>query len=598
MARMFSRSSWVTLLALALASLPLSAQSANRQAGQDWLQAPAEAADYQQGGTMYEPLMRFVYDLDSRTELMNVVKLTETLGRRDVVMAVLSNPPVFQASDLAHIDKPVVFIVNNVHGGEVAGKDAAMELMRDLVMGDLRPLLDQVVVLVIPTINPDGAEARRRTNDEGFDMNRDYLKLESQEIQAIITKVTNEWHPHIHLDTHHGGSAPYVLTYQTNMNPAGDANLTRYGNERILPQVRAALRAEDYDGFWYSGPSTVNGVQGWGPTSVEPRKQHVYSTLANMVGFLYETPSGSHRVVDNGTRVVPVPVEERYRHQVRGQYIGQRELVRFAAANARELMDVVAKARADAIQRGNDDGADDLIPLEYEQVENFRERFWRRVGGGGGFGGGGGAAQQDIQFELVEAPVFTKWQPTRFTTRPWGYLFPNSLAKIIPVLMDHGITVMELREPAQLEVEVYYATEITDSEYFQGHYLKKVKAEKRTESVSFPAGTFFVPSGQPKSNLISYLFEPETNDNLITWGYLDGQLRRTPSAEELAAQRAAAEEEMGEMTAEQRQQFMERLDRQAQQQQRIPLYRLMQKTGLPAIMAQPFNGFERNRYIR
>jgi hypothetical protein len=597
MARTLSRSLLATLLALIVSGLSLSAQSAaNRPGSQDWLQAPAEAVDYQQGGTLYEPLMEFVYELASRTELMNVVKLTETLGRRDVVLAILSDPPVYQPSDLTYMDKPVVLIVNNVHGGEVAGKDASMELMRDLVMGDLRPLLDEVVVLVIPTINPDGAEVRRRTNDEGFDMNRDYLKLESQEIQALITKVTNQWSPHIHVDTHHGGSAPYVLTYQTNMNPAGDANLTRYGNERILPQVRAALRAEEYDGYWYSGPTTVNGVQGWGPTSVEPRKQHVYSTLANMVGFLFETPSGTHRLVDNGTRVVTVPQEERYRHQVRGEYIGQREMIRFAAANARELMDVVAQARSDAIERGNNVSDDDQFPLEYQQVENFRDSFWRRVGGGGGFGGA--AAQEEIQFELVEAPVFTKWEPTRFTTRPWGYVFPNSLAKIIPVLMDHGITVLEFTEPRDLEVEVYYVTELTDDEYFQGHYLKQVKAEKRTETVSLPAGTFFVPSGQPKSNLISYLFEPETNDNLITWGYLDGQLRRTPSAAELAAQRAEAEERMQEMTAEQRQQFLERLERQAQQQQQIPLYRLMRKSSLPVVVAQPFNQYERNRYIR
>ncbi len=265
-------------------------------------------------------------------------------------------------------------------------------------------------------------------------------------------------------------------------------------------------------------------------------------------------------------------------------------------------MDVVAQARMDAIARGNDDSDNDLIPLEYEQVENFREPFWLRQGGGGRGGPGGGAAgdaaAQEVQFELVERPIFTKWQTTRSTTRPWGYLFPNSLAKIIPVLQDHGITVKELTEPAELEVEVYDATEITDGEYFQGHYLKQVKAQKRTETMTFPAGTFFVPSGQPKSNLISYLFEPETNDNLITWGYLDGQLQRTPSAEEIAAQRAAAEEQMREMTAEQRDQFMARLERQANRVQEIPLYRLMKKAELQGVLVQPYNGYERNRYIR
>ncbi|MGE3344925.1 MAG: hypothetical protein AB7L71_15985, partial [Vicinamibacterales bacterium] len=50
---------------------------------------------------------------------------------------------------------------------------------------------------------------------------------------------------------------------------------------------------------------------------------------------------------------------------------------------------------------------------------------------------------------------------------------------------------------------------------------------KRTETMTLPAGTLFIPSGQAKSNLISYLLEPETDDNLITWGYLDDFLQVT-----------------------------------------------------------------------
>ena len=580
-------------LFLALTLLALSAQASLAQAT-EWLQTPAEATEYQNGGTLYEPLMEFVYELESRTELMNVLKLTETLGGRDMVMAVLSNPPIFQPGDLAGADRPVVLIVNNVHGGEVAGKDAAMAIMRDLVMGDLRPLLDEVTVLVIPTINPDGAEIRRRTNDEGFDMNRDYIKLESQEIQALVTKVINEWHPHIHLDTHHGGAAPYTLTYQGNMNPAGDPNIMAFGDEQILPRVREALRAEGYDGFWYSGPSTVNGVDGWGPTSVEPRKQHVYSTLANMVGFLYETPSGTHRLVENGTRVEVVPDEERYLHQVRGQYIGQRELIRFAAERGEDLMAVVAKARGDAIARGNDDSDRDLIPLEYEQVERFTTEFWRRVGGGRGGG-------PDTQYELVEGPVFTKWTPTRTTTRPWGYLIPNRLTKVVPLLLDHGITVKRLTEDLELEVEAYTATEVTHAQYFQAHYLKAVTVEKETKDITMPTGSFFIPSGQPMSNFISYIFEPETNDNLITWGFLDNVLRTTPTEAEVAAQRAQVEAMMAGMSEEERAQFSARIERQMQQgsrPQEIPMYRVMKKTEMPGVLVQPFNQYERNRYIR
>jgi hypothetical protein len=466
--------------------------------------------------------------------------------------------------------------------------------MRDLVMGDLRPLLDDVVVLVVPTINPDGAEVRRRTNDEGFDMNRDYLKLETQEIQALVTKIIYEWRPDIFVDTHHGGSAPYALTFQTNMNPAGDENIMRLGNEEIIPAIRAALQAEDYDGFWYSGSRTLpNGEVGWAPTSVEPRKQHVYGTLANTLGFLFETPSGSHRVVDGGTRVVPVPDEERYQHQVRGEYIGQRELIRFAAANPQKIRAVVAKARADAIARGNDDSDNDQFPIAYEQVERHREQFWYRAGGRG--------AGADATFELVEGPILTKWQPTETVTRPWGYLIPNSLEKVVPLLLQHDISVKQLTESIEVEVETWYATEVTHDEYFQAHYLKSVKAERRTETVTMPAGSFFIPTGQASSNLISYLLEPVTNDNLVTWGFLDNVVRVTPSEAEQAAQQAEMEARLAAMTPEQRAQMGNRTGRPGQggnQARAIPMYRLMKKTDIPGVLVQPYNQYEARRYIR
>jgi hypothetical protein len=554
------------------------------------LLTPAESTEYRQGGTLYGPLMEFIYSLESQTDLMNVKKLTRTLGGRDMVVCILSDPPVYSPADVFGSGKPVVLIANNVHGSEVAGKDASLEIMRDLVMGELRPLLKKVVVLNIPTLNPDGAEAGRRTNEQAFDMNRDYLKLESQEIHALVTEVINRWHPDIHVDTHHGGAAPYALVYQTCMNPAGDPELIRFGNEEIAPRIRAALQAEDYDGFWYSGGRWVDDEAQWSPTSVEPRKQHVYSALANVACFLFETPSGSHRVINNGTEVVSIPEEERYRHQVRGQYIGQRELIRFAAERGEDLRAVIAGARMNALVRGNDDGDGDLIPIVYEQEEKFKEDFWIRKQDG-----------EPGEFVKVEGSVRTLFEPTRTAVRPWGYLMPPEMAPVVPLLLDHGIAVKRLTEPAELEAEVYYARDIRHPQYFQGHYLKQVQADKKIETIKLPEGSFFVPSGQEKSNLISYILEPETNDNLATWGYLDNYIQVTTGLEE---QRKRQEEEMAgylaDMPPERRERMQRRFEERRKRltQQRIPIYRLMKKTGLKGELVRPFNEYRKNRYIK
>lgn len=553
------------------------------------IRTPAERTRFQAGPTMYDDLMEFVYELDSKSDLMQVRKLTETLMGRDVVLCILAHPPVYQPSDIMGSDKPVVLIVNNVHGGEVAGKEASLIIMRDLLFGELRPLLDKVVVLNVPTINPDGAEVGRRTNEQGFDLNRDYLKLESQEIQALVTKVMDEWQPDIHVDTHHGGSPPYVLTYQSIMNPAGDTGIMKLANETIAVRIREALRAENYDGFWYSGPRTVDGRAGWSPTSVEPRKQHVYSGLSNIVDFLFETPSGTHRVVDNGTRVNPVPEEERYLHQVRGQYIGQRELIRFAADEPELLRRTVREAKERATRLGADDSDEDPIVLEYRQVAKMEAPFWRDTEWEERQGREGERDREGpVEYELVTLPVFTRFEPTRTTTRPWGYVLPPELATVLPLLTDHGIAVKELLEPASLEVEVYYAKEMSNQEYFQGHYLNAVEAVKETETVDFPAGSFFVAAGQPKSNFICYILEPETDDNLVTWGLLDTYLE-------------AMDGEETKRHLEQMARFRERReDRQAPPPpgQLIPIYRLMRETPLKGVLVEPYNAYERNRYVR
>ena len=116
-----------------------------------------------------------------------------------------------------------------------------------------------------------------------------------------------------------------------------------------------------------------------------------------------------------------------------------------------------------------------------------------------------------------------------------------------------------------------------------------------------PAGSFFIPSGQASSNLISYLLEPTTNDNLVTWGYLDGQVQLTDSPEEIAARRAQVQAQLDAMTPEQRAAGGARLERQLGQNNQgrvIPMYRVMKKTNIPGILVEPFNQFEARRYIR
>jgi hypothetical protein len=532
-----------------------SAPADAQQLPQTW----QEQQNFRSGPTPFEPLMDFWYELDAMSELVSLKPLTHTLLGREMYLITISDVPITTPQDALRSGKTIVFIAPSVHGGEVSPKESFQLVAKELVAGDLRDLLDDVIVIGVPLVNPDGGEVRRRTNEAGYDMNRDYVKLESQEIHALVTQIMNEWTPDIHVDGHHGGSAPYVITYQGTLNPAADAELRAYPYEHIFPRIREAARVEDYAAFDYSGVQTQDGVRGWGSTSVEARKHHVYTGLTNSIGILLETPSNSARVMGDGT-VQAIPQEERYFHQIRGGVIAQSTIIRVAAENREEIRALTTASRMRAIEAGLTGG--NPVVLEYELTNRGNEPVWMPVEG------------QQGQYSLDDVPVYLRWEPTRTTARPVGYLLPPGMAHAVPILQDHDIAVYGFHEPATIEAEVYYATSVNRDEYFQGHYLKSVEVEKESEPLEVVPGWYWVPTAQSRGNLITYILEPETDDNVITWGWTDHILEVT---------------DPDEITDP---------DEDDDDRQRVPMMRVMTHQNIPAVEVQPFNLYQRNSYFR
>lgn len=539
------------LLVTFVALLPLVAGPLVGQTVDDLPWTWQQENDFRSGPTPFEPLMDFWYRLDAMSELVTMRPLTKTLLDREFNLVTIADPMIETPEDALRSGKTIVLLAPSVHGGEVSPKEAVQLVARQLVAddGELRDVLEDVIVLAIPVINPDGGQVRRRTNESGFDMNRDYLKLESQEIRALVTQVLNEWSPDIHVDGHHGGSNPYVITYQGTLNPAADAELRAYPYENIFPLIREAVREEDYAAFDYSGPRIGPEGPGWGSTSVEPRKHHVYTGLTNSIGILLETPSNRRRVMRDGT-VVEIPEEERYYHQIRGGVIATSTILRAAADQREAIRAVTTGSRMRAIEAGMAGG--DPIVLDYELVNRGDEPVWMpdEAAEGG--------------YTLREVPVYLRYEPTRTIPRPVGYLLPPAAANVVPLLMDQDIAVYRFRDEASMAAEVYYATEVNRENYFQGHYLLSTEVRKESEQLEVGNGWFWVPTAQSKANLISYLLEPETDDNLITWNFMDHILRVTSEPSERG--------------------------------QRVPMMRVMTHQNLPVVRVQPFNRYDPNRY--
>lgn len=517
-----------------------------------------EAHEFRAGPTPHDTLMAYWHELARLYPEVSILPLARSLQGREITLVTISREGAISPSDATRSGKAIVLVTNSVHGNEPVGKEASQLVARELVSGELRHVLDDVVVLFIPVLNPDGAVADRRTNRNGLDLNRDYVKLDSPEIRTLVTRVLNQWEPDIHVDTHNGGAEPYTLTWQGTLNPAADSAIRAYPYEHIFPRIREALRAEDYDGFDYSGPQTVDGEPVWGTTSVEPRKHHAYSGLVNTIGILLESPDGRYRVRKNGTEVDVVPSEERYRHQVRGQYLGLRTILEVAAARRAEIRALTNAARARAVRNGAEYDEDDRIVLEYRVVSRGREEVWVPH------------AASPHGYRLETREILVRHEPERTTTRPLGYVLPPTMSRALPVLLDHGITVYRTTEPVRLELEVYFATLVRRSEFVERHYLMDASVVRSNAEMELPAGSFYIPTAQSRGNLISYLLEPETDDNLITWGFADHLLRATP----VFAGRDGDD-------------FDARPNTRPAVWQRVPIMRLVREQPLPLVQVSP-----------
>ncbi len=91
--------------------------TSTRPAPQDVaLQTRPERTNFEETSRL-EDVLKFLAALPARAELIRIQTFgTSELGR-PLILVTLSNPPVARPRDLRALDRPVVFVQANIHGG-------------------------------------------------------------------------------------------------------------------------------------------------------------------------------------------------------------------------------------------------------------------------------------------------------------------------------------------------------------------------------------------------------------------------------------------------------------------------------------------------
>ena len=177
--------------------------------------------------------------------------------------------------------RTVVMITHSIHSTEVGGAQMAAKLAHHLASSDderVREILDNVILLQIPSLNPDGTQWVNDFYNEhagtefegrsqpwlyhfytGHDNNRDWYTFYQRETQHTV-KAQNDWHPHIVHDIHQmGGNGariffpPYIDPMEPNVDPGLVSSVNQLGAymaaELTSQGKKGVVINAIYDGF-------------------------------------------------------------------------------------------------------------------------------------------------------------------------------------------------------------------------------------------------------------------------------------------------------------------------------------------------------------
>src|SRR5262249_12454633 len=172
-------------------------------------QTVAEKTDYN-ATSRHADVVAFCEELGKKSAIVRQTSIGKSGEGRDLPMLILADPPIRTPEEAVRSKKLVVLAFANIHAGEVDGKEAALMLARDIATGDDKVLLKELVILIVPILNADGNEkidkANRtsqngppegvgiRANAAGYDLNRDFVQLETPEVPALAKTITR-WDP-------------------------------------------------------------------------------------------------------------------------------------------------------------------------------------------------------------------------------------------------------------------------------------------------------------------------------------------------------------------------------------------------------------------
>lgn len=507
----------------------------------------------------YDETINYFKKFERHSPYAKMISIGKSSEGRDIYVLIVSKDRAFTPELARKTNKPIVFIQNGIHAGEIDGKDASMILLREiLITKEKANYIDNAVLLVMPIFNVDGHERFSpynrinqngpkemgwRTNAQNLNLNRDYMKADSPEMKAWL-KFFNKWLPHIFVDCHvtDGADYQYEITYSCERYGNVHPELGEWIKNDFVPFIEREVQKNGYliaPYVWFKGDEIKNGIVD-GVTS--PRLSTGYVAIQNRVALLIET----HMLKDYKTRVFATLTM-------------LDAVIRKANQSGKNLVDLINRAE----QKTIDEIANQkkYLPVKFQMSNEFvpftfkgikYEKLPSKISG-----------KEKIvytgeKFEM-EIPLYNKPVAVDSINAPEFYLIPRAYSNIVEILNLHDVKYEVLKSAQKYLVEKYRFDENTvwQKRPYEGRIMLTTKYETFVDTLIAEKDDYLIPVNQRAVKVIIHLLEPKSGDSFVSWGFFNSIFERKEYYEDYVMEKLA--EEMYNSNENLRKEFEEKL---------------------------------------
>lgn len=524
--------------------------------GDPWA-TPAEASGLKRSPG-YDETVAWLRKLTAAAPQLEMVSLGRSAEGRDVWMVVASEEGAAAPAALKANGKPTLLVQAGIHSGEIDGKDAGMMLLREMTVGGSeKALLERANFLFVPIFSVDGHERASRwsrinqrgpevmgwrTNARNLNLNRDYAKLDTPEMRAMVAALDG-WPVDLYIDVHvtDGADYQYDVTFGWNGPHAHSPAIARWLDRNLRPALDEQLTS------WGHVPGPLifladrkdprKGIVGW---TAGPRFSTGYGGLRHLPTVLVENHS-----------LKP------FRRRVLGTYVLLAETMRLLGeqgASLRQATEQDQGLRPDPVALTWKMPGTKPPTMEFKGIA-FHVELSPITG------------SLVVRWEgrplNLSVPRLVASAPAATVARPVAYWIPPAWPEVIERLKIHGIEVERITASRKVPVQLYRLEKATLAETaYEGHVRLSAEAKPFEAEWTFPAGSVRVPTDQALGDLAVLLLEPASPDSFFQWGFFLEPLQRTEYAESYAMEPLARR--MLERDPELRQRFYDKLAHDAE----------------------------------